>query len=117
MLYKLLNTHFGFHRLSYDKVKQIITEAVEIEKEFIIDSLPCALIGMNKDKMSDYIEFVTDRLVCQFGYEKIYNTANPFQWMVAMSVDGVTNFFEKRVSEYTIAPGADEDDYETDEDF
>ena len=117
MLYKLLNKHFGFHRLKYEKVKQIITEAVEIEKEFIIDSLPCALIGMNKEKMSDYIEYVTDRLVCQFGYEKIYNTSNPFQWMVAMSIDGVTNFFEKRVSEYTIAPGGDENDYDTDEDF
>jgi ribonucleoside-diphosphate reductase subunit M2 len=117
MLYKILNIHFGFFRLSYEKIKQILTEAVEIEKDFIMNSLPCALIGMNNEKMGEYIEFVTDRLVCQFGYEKIYNTPNPFQWMVAMSVDGKTNFFEKRVSEYVIAPGANEDDYETDEDF
>lgn len=117
MVYKLLSTEYGFHRLDYETVKTLMMDAVNIEKEFIIDSLPCALIGMNKEKMGEYIEFVTDRLVCQFGYEKIFNTPNPFQWMVAMSIDGKTNFFEKRVSEYVMAPGKEEDDFEFGEDF
>jgi len=117
MVYKLLNTEYGFHRLESDVVKKLMMEAVKIEKEFIIDSLPCELIGMNKEKMSEYIEFVTDRLILQFGYEKIFNTSNPFQWMVAMSVDGKTNFFEKRVSEYVLAPGNEEDDFEFGDDF
>ena len=116
MVYKL-ESEYGFHRLDYETVKTLMLEAVKIEKEFIIDSLPCALIGMNKDKMGEYIEFVTDRLVCQFGYEKIFNTQNPFQWMVAMSIDGKTNFFEKSVSEYVLAPGNEEDDFEFGEDF
>ena len=113
----MLYTQYIKHKIPQNIVWNIVKEAVAYEKEFIIDSLPCALIGMNKEKMGEYIEFVTDRLVCQFGYEKIFNTPNPFQWMVAMSIDGKTNFFEKRVSEYVLAPGNEKDDFEFGEDF
>ncbi len=89
------------NRLSYDTIKEIVEEAVRIEKEFIIDSIPCKLIGMNSDLMSEYIEFVADRLVAQLGYEKIYNTKNPFSFMEMISMEGKTNFFEKRVMEYS----------------
>ena len=83
------------------KIYKIIEEAVSSEKEFITESLPCALIGMNNDLMSKYIEYVADRLLLMFGLEKIYNTANPFDWMELISVQGKTNFFEKRVGEYS----------------
>jgi ribonucleotide reductase beta subunit family protein with ferritin-like domain len=89
------------NRLSEETIYEIIKEAVEIEKEFIIDSIPCALIGMNSDLMSEYIEFVADRLVTQLGYKKIWNTKNPFPWMEMISMEGKTNFFEKRVGEYS----------------
>lgn len=90
-------------RLSKKRVYEIITEAVNIEKEFILESLPCRLIGMNSDLMSDYIEFVSDRLLLQLGYNKLYNKANPFHFMEMISVQSKTNFFEKRVSEYALA--------------
>ncbi len=86
-----------------DVIHSIIEEAVAIEKDFIIESLPCRLIGMNADLMSQYIEFVADRLAVQLGCSKIYNTSNPFSWMELISVDGKTNFFEKRVGEYALA--------------
>ena len=86
---------------SSEKIYEIITNAVSIEKEFITESLPCALIGMNNKLMSSYIEYVADRLLLMFGLEKIYNTANPFDWMDLISVQGKTNFFEKRVGEYS----------------
>jgi hypothetical protein len=85
------------------KVHEIIKEAVEIEKEFICDALPCRLIGMNSKLMSQYIEFVADRLTVQLGYEKIYNSSNPFDFMEMISIEGKTNFFEKRVSEYALS--------------
>ena len=85
------------------KVHEIIKEAVEIEKEFICEALPCRLIGMNSKLMSQYIEFVADRLSLQLGYEKIYNSINPFDFMEMISVEGKTNFFEKRVSEYALS--------------
>jgi ribonucleotide reductase beta subunit family protein with ferritin-like domain len=91
------------NKLSDQQVKNIITEAVEIEKTFICESLPCNLIGMNKDLMGEYIEFVADRLITQLGYSKIYNTKNPFSFMDIMNLDGKSNFFEKRVTEYSIA--------------
>ena len=91
------------NKLSYDKIKELITEAVEIEKEFIIDSIPCNLIGMNSKLMSTYIEFVADRLVQQLGYEPIYNSKNPFDFMELISLNGKTNFFERRVSDYSLA--------------
>jgi len=91
------------HRLSYDDIKTIILEAVVIEKEFIVSSIPCALIGMNSILMAQYIEFVADRLLIQLGYTKYFNTENPFDFMEMISLQGKTNFFEKRVSEYSLA--------------
>jgi ribonucleotide reductase beta subunit family protein with ferritin-like domain len=82
---------------------EIIKEAVEIEKEFIIDALPCTLIGMNADLMSQYIEFVSDRLAVQFGFDKIYNSDNPFPFMNMLGLDSKTNFFEKRNTDYRMA--------------
>tara|TARA_A100001015_G_scaffold295152_1_gene373833 strand:- start:823 stop:1743 length:921 start_codon:yes stop_codon:yes gene_type:complete len=86
-----------------DKVHEIVKEAVSIEKEFIIECLPCKLIGMNSTLMSQYIEFVADRLLVQLGYEKVYNVSNPFDFMELISIEGKTNFFEKRVGEYALA--------------
>ena len=85
------------------KVYEIISEAVSIEKEFICESIPCKMIGMNSDLMGKYIEFVADRLSVQLGYDKIYNTANPFDWMEMISLEGKTNFFEKVVSDYSLS--------------
>ena len=91
------------HKVPKAKVQKIIREAVKIEKEFILKSLPCALIGMNADLMSKYIEFVADRLSTQLGYGKVYNTENPFDFMERISMEGKDNFFEKRVSSYAKA--------------
>lgn len=91
------------------KVYDIIKEAVTIEKEFITEALPCRLIGMNATLMSQYIEFIADRLSVQLGYDKIYNSSNPFNFMELISVESKTNFFEKRVSEYALAE-KDKDD-------
>jgi ribonucleotide reductase beta subunit family protein with ferritin-like domain len=90
-------------RYPKQKVHDIIKEAVEIEKEFICEALPCRLIGMNSKLMSQYIEFIADRLSLQLGYDKIYNSLNPFDFMEMISVEGKTNFFEKRVSEYAMS--------------
>lgn len=89
------------HRLSQQDVEKIVTEAVTIESEFITDSIPCSLLGMNKHDMMQYIRFVADRLVVQLGYPKIYNSTNPFDFMELISLEGKTNFFEKKVSEYS----------------
>jgi len=86
-----------------NKVYDIIKEAVEIEKTFITDALPCRLIGMNAELMKQYIEFIADRLVVQLGFDKIYQSSNPFDFMELISVESKTNFFEKRVSEYALA--------------
>lgn len=94
-LFHMLNT-----RPNMKVIHEIITEAVTIEKEFILEALPCKLIGMNSEKMSQYIEFVADRLLKQTGYSTIWNTQNPFDFMENISLDGKTNFFEKRVGEY-----------------
>jgi ribonucleotide reductase beta subunit family protein with ferritin-like domain len=103
-----LHTEFAvlmYHNLKNkpppDVVREIIKEAVEIEKEFITESLSCELIGMNKDLMSQYVEYVSDRLLKMFGLEPIYNAQNPFDWMEMISIQGKTNFFEKRVGEYS----------------
>ena len=98
MLYKKLTK-----KLSKKKVIEIIKEAVDIEKEFICEALPCRLISMNSKLMSEYIEFVADRLIVQLGYDAIYNTSNPFDFMELISIEGKTNFFEKRVGEYALA--------------
>lgn len=95
LLYSLMNK-----KLDKSVVLQIVKEAVEIEKEFVCDSLPVGLIGMNADMMKDYIDFVADRLLVELGMEKIYNTQNPFEFMELISLQGKTNFFEKRVGEY-----------------
>ena len=85
------------------RIYDIIKDAVTIEKEFICEALPCRLIGMNSKLMSQYIEFVADRLVVQLGYEKIYNSANPFDFMEMISLEGKTNFFEKRGGDYSLS--------------
>jgi ribonucleotide reductase beta subunit family protein with ferritin-like domain len=91
------------NKLSNNAINNIVREAVSIEKEFICEALPCNLIGMNQKLMSQYIEFVADRLLLQLGYDKIYNASCPFDFMENISVEGKTNFFEKRVSEYALA--------------
>jgi ribonucleoside-diphosphate reductase subunit M2 len=102
--------HTEFAVLMYKNLKnkpepsviyEIIKEAVIIEKEFITESFSCELLGMNKNLMSKYIEYVADRLLLMFGLEKVYNSENPFDWMELISVQGKTNFFEKRVGEYS----------------
>merc|ERR1712019_316400 len=88
------------HKLPHERVVEIITDAVEIEKEFISDALPVELIGMNSSLMKQYIEFCADRLLVALDMVKHYNTVNPFEWMELISLQGKTNFFEKRVGEY-----------------
>nr|XP_043617773.1 ribonucleoside-diphosphate reductase small chain [Erigeron canadensis] len=95
LLYSLLKM-----KLSEERVKGIIADAVNIEREFVCEALPCALVGMNGDLMSVYIEYVADRLLGALGYSKMYNVQNPFDWMELISLQGKTNFFEKRVGEY-----------------
>jgi ribonucleoside-diphosphate reductase subunit M2 len=90
-------------KLPKKKVIEIIREAVEIENEFICEALPCRLIGMNSATMSQYIRFVADRLSTQLGCGKIFDEANPYDFMEMISVEGKTNFFEKRVGEYALA--------------
>ena len=117
-----LHTQFAvalFHTLpnkpDVEEIRSIITSAVVLEKEFICESLPCALIGMNSKMMSDYIEFVADRLAVQLGGEKIYGTHNPFDFMDLISLEGKTNFFEKKVSDYSRVQSSGE--LRLDEDF
>ncbi|ORX36346.1 ribonucleotide reductase [Kockovaella imperatae] len=91
------------HRCSSEQVHDIVSEAVAIEKEFLTEALPVALIGINADLMCQYIEFVADRLVVALGYSKIYGALNPFEWMELISLQGKANFFESRVSSYQLA--------------
>ncbi len=98
LLYSMLS-----EKLTKETVWAIMEEAVEIEKEFITGSIPCNMIGMNQTLMSQYIEYVADRLLVQLGYEKKWNTANPFDFMELISMEGKTNFFEKRVAEYSLS--------------
>jgi ribonucleotide reductase beta subunit family protein with ferritin-like domain len=95
LVYKYLN-----NKLSQDKIYEIIVNAVNIEKEFVSEALPVELIGMNSKLMQEYIEFVADRLIYALGYNKYYNSQNPFEWMEMISLTGKTNFFERRVGEY-----------------
>lgn len=90
-------------KMTKAKIHDIIKEAVEIEIEFICEALPCKLIGMNSKLMTQYIQFVADRLAVQLGYDKIYNVSNPFDFMELISVEQKTNFFESRVSDYALA--------------
>ncbi|NDB36313.1 MAG: ribonucleoside-diphosphate reductase [Flavobacteriia bacterium] len=96
----LLYSNHLVNKLPKEQVEEIIREAVAIEKEFIIDALPVKLIGMNSDLMSQYIEFVADRLLVELGNERIYNVSCPFDFMEMISIQGKSNFFERRVGEY-----------------
>lgn len=113
LLYNKLSKKVGKARIN-----EIIKEAVDIEKEFICDALPCRLIGMNSELMCQYIEFVADRLLVQLGNDKIYNSKNPFDFMEMISIEGKTNFFEKRVAEYSLADKTKNNDvFDFDADF
>jgi ribonucleoside-diphosphate reductase beta chain len=96
----LLHNKYVTNKVSRERITQIITEAVEIEKEFVSDSLPVSLIGMNAKLMTQYIEFVADFWLQELGCEKVYNSENPFDFMDMLSLQNKGNFFEKRVSEY-----------------
>lgn len=102
-----LHTDFACHmysllqeRLPQATVHSIAREAVDLEKEFVCEALNCRLVGMNADMMSNYIEFVADRLLVALGCDKLYGASNPFDWMELISLQGKTNFFERRVGEY-----------------
>lgn len=109
------------NKLSEERIKEILCDAVEMEKEFVVDALPVELIGMNSKLMCQYIEFCADRLLVALGHSKHYNTSNPFEWMELISLQGKTNFFEKRVGEYAKSGvgGNHEDNhvFDLDEDF
>jgi ribonucleotide reductase beta subunit family protein with ferritin-like domain len=104
-------------KIDKSRIYEIIKEAVEIETEFICQALPCKLIGMNADLMTQYIQFVADRLCVQLGYKKIYNVTNSFQFMETISLQSKTNFFEKRVSEYAMANKNADKAFDFDENF
>ena len=105
-------------KLKKSRIHEIIKEAVEIETEFICDALPCRLIGMNSQMMTQYIQFVADRLCVQLGYDKIYNVTNSCDYMEMISLESKTNFFEKRVSEYALADKTvDIDTFDFSDDF
>ena len=115
LLYKYIN-----HKIRRHKLVEIVGEAIEIEKEFICESLPCKLLGMNADLMKQYIEYVADRLVVQLGYSKIYNVSNPFDFMERISLEGKDNFFEKRVSSYVksgVGKTSEEMSFSTEDEF
>ncbi|MEM7103788.1 MAG: ribonucleotide-diphosphate reductase subunit beta [Bacteroidota bacterium] len=115
----LYNEHI-VNKLSKETVQEIIADAVSIEKTFVSDAIPVALIGMNADLMCQYIEFVADRLLVALGNEKIYNAENPFPWMELISLQGKTNFFEKRVGDYQksgVLASRDDQVFSLDEDF
>lgn len=115
LLYNMLE-----NRLPQEVIHNIIGESVTIEKEFITESLPVDLIGMNSRLMTQYIEFVADRLLVALGYERMYRVTNPFDWMHMISVQSKTNFFERRVSEYqkaNVMSGSEERRFALDADF
>jgi ribonucleoside-diphosphate reductase beta chain len=116
----LLYTQYIQNKLPQDQVRTIILDAVEIEKEFVTEALPVDLIGMNARLMSQYIEFVADRLLVALGLPKHFNATNPFDFMEMISLQGKTNFFEKRVSEYQksgVMAEKDTQKFSLDEDF
>ena len=118
----LHNNHL-VNQVPKERIKEIIIDALDIEREFITESLPVRLIGMNSDLMVQYLEFVTDRLLLELNCEKVYNSTNPFDFMEMISLQGKTNFFEKRVGEYQKAGVMKEGDdnnahkFSMDEDF
>tara|TARA_A100001015_G_C15030470_1_gene732931 strand:- start:155 stop:1075 length:921 start_codon:yes stop_codon:yes gene_type:complete len=112
-----LHTEFAIYlysrlqdKISKNKILEIVKDAVHIETEFIVEALPCKLIGMNSTLMKEYIEFVADRLLLQLGNEPYYNTHNPFDFMEMISLEQKTNFFESRVSEYSLSDKDGKDD-------
>ncbi|RXF72593.1 ribonucleoside-diphosphate reductase small subunit [Arcticibacter tournemirensis] len=115
LLYGMLN-----NKLPESKVREIITDAVRIEKKFVTDALPVDLIGMNAKLMGQYIEFVADRWLGELGCEKVYNASNPFDFMEMISLQGKTNFFEKRVGDYQksgVMAGNEGQSFSLEEDF
>jgi ribonucleoside-diphosphate reductase beta chain len=113
----LLHNKYIQNKVSEERIKQIITEAVEIEKEFVSESLPVSLIGMNADLMKQYIEYVADFWLVELGCSKVYNSENPFDFMDMISLQGKTNFFEKRVAEYQKVSDKSIDFENLDDDF
>lgn len=108
------------NKLDYKTVKSMFVEAVEIEREFICESLPCSLLGMNKDLMTQYIKFVADRLLVTLGYQKIWLVENPFDFMESISMEGKTNFFESRPTQYqksSVLNEGNENMFESTDDF
>jgi ribonucleoside-diphosphate reductase beta chain len=99
---KIFRNHIQL-KPSQETVHALVADAVTVEKEFVCEALPVSLIGMNAESMSSYIEFVADRLLTDLGYAKLYNAKNPFPWMEMLGLEGKTNFFERRVSEYAKA--------------
>jgi ribonucleoside-diphosphate reductase subunit M2 len=105
-------------KMPKSKIHELIKEAVDIETEFICEALPCRLIGMNSKMMIQYIQFVADRLCLQLGYDKLYDVTNPFDFMELISLEGKTNFFERVVSDYSLAnKTVDKNTFEFNEDF
>ncbi len=116
----LLHNNHVVNKVPKERIEEIIVSAVEIEKEFVTDALPVDLIGMNAKLMCQYIEFVADRLLLELNCSKVYNATNPFEFMELISLQGKTNFFEKRVAEYQKAgvTGNSEDQvFDLDADF
>jgi ribonucleoside-diphosphate reductase beta chain len=113
----LLHNKYITNKVSQERITEIITEAVEIEKEFVTDSLPVSLIGMNAKLMGQYIEFVADYWLTELGCKKVYNAENPFDFMDMLSLQNKGNFFEKRVSEYSKASDRSIDFESLDDDF
>ncbi|MGO4771648.1 ribonucleotide-diphosphate reductase subunit beta [Flavobacterium sp. W22_SRS_FK3] len=95
-----LHNHHLINKVPKDRIKEIIVNALDIEREFVTESLPVSLIGMNAALMTQYLEFVADRLLVELGCDRVYGSANPFDFMDMISLQGKTNFFEKRVAEY-----------------
>jgi ribonucleoside-diphosphate reductase beta chain len=116
----MLYTKHLKNQLDKEVVKGIILDAVEIEKEFVTDALPVKLIGMNSDLMCQYIEFVADRLLLELGCSKAFNATNPFNFMELISLQGKTNFFEKRVGDYQkagVTSSKEDNVFKIDDDF
>lgn len=113
----LLHNKYITNKVSQERITEIITEAVEIEKEFITESLPVSLIGMNAKLMAQYIEFVADYWLTELGCKKVYNSENPFDFMDMLSLQNKGNFFEKRISEYSKASDRSIDFESLDDDF
>ena len=120
LMYEMNTQTTQENRLSQETIREIIEEAVDIEKEFITESLPCNLIGMNSDLMKQYIEYVADRIVQQMGYEPIWNATNPFSFMELISLRPKSNFFEIKVGEYKkagVGKKEEENNFNIDSDF